>query len=128
MELKKLKHVLYIDDDTDDLELLGDALQQVCPGVKVTPLLNCETIFATLDAVGIPDVIVLDMSLPGKSGIDCLKELREHERYSHIPVVMYSTSPWNTDEAKRYGAHILMQKGYSFADVVEFVNQLCKVI
>jgi CheY-like chemotaxis protein len=128
MELKKLKHVLYVDDDTDDLEVLGDALRQVCPGIKITTLLNCNTLFATLDSVGIPDVIILDMNLPGKSGIDCLKELREHERYNYIPVVMYSTSERNTDEAKRYGAHVLMQKGYSFADVVEFVNQLCMVI
>ena len=46
----------------------------------------------------VPDVIFLDLNMPGLDGKACLAEIRRQEKFSATPVIILSTSTWLTGE------------------------------
>lgn len=75
-------HILLIDDDAELAGLLGDYLQQ--DGFAVSLAENGENGLATLQGQHV-DAVVLDYMLPGQSGIDVLRQLRQ---LGNTPVLM----------------------------------------
>src|SRR6187431_1767348 len=77
--------VLVVDDETDILELITFNLQR--QGLTVLTAENgIEAVRVAKDKT--PDMIVLDLMLPGKDGFTVYKELRADPRTSSIPVLM----------------------------------------
>ena len=66
--------VLLIDDDTDVLRAIGNYFEQL--GWEVTRELSGEAGLATYDRLH-PDVVMLDLHLPGMDGLEVLEKLRE---------------------------------------------------
>jgi two-component system phosphate regulon response regulator PhoB len=77
--------VLVVDDETDILDLITFNLQR--QGLKVLPAGDGVTA-VQLARDKRPDLIVLDLMLPGKDGFSVFKELRADTRTSQIPVIM----------------------------------------
>jgi two-component system, OmpR family, response regulator len=75
-------HILVVDDDPEILSLLSDYLES--QGFRVTPVTNAG---AAREAVAgdEPDLIVLDLMLPGESGLDFCRSLRKQVQ---TPVIM----------------------------------------
>ncbi|NDR59445.1 MULTISPECIES: response regulator transcription factor [Aliiruegeria] len=73
-----------------------------------------------------PDVLVLDVMLPGKSGFDILKELRGVPATGTLPVLMLTAKGQGRDRelAERYGVNRFMTKPFANAEVLEAVNAL----
>jgi CheY-like chemotaxis protein len=84
--------LLLVDDDSDDRGFFADAVAQVSSEVSCITLSNGYALLPALSENGKPDIIFLDLNMPGLSGWDCLSLLKEHDSYKDIPVVMYSTS------------------------------------
>lgn len=111
-----------IDDDADDRELFGEALkEQECQTVYYTAE-GGEEAFSLMNdnAESIPDLIFLDVNMPGMSGWECLEILKAEEAYSNIPVIMYSTSSQRNDvsKAKKLGALAFLSKPYDFEELI----------
>lgn len=51
----------------------------------------------------VPDLILLDLNLPKKSGIEILDEIRRHHTLRAIPVVIFTTSDADSDASASYG-------------------------
>lgn len=85
--MTKQSKILIVEDDKSLIKLMTEALSQK----------NFEVIFA-LDsdealgkaAVRRPDLIILDVLLPAKSGFDCLKKLKSRQETRDIPVIILS--------------------------------------
>ncbi len=77
-----MDHILIVDDDPDIRELLGDYLQK--QGYRASTAADGRAMHAAL-ARGQPDLIVLDLMLPGEDGLTLCRELRAH---SDLPVIM----------------------------------------
>jgi CheY-like chemotaxis protein len=120
--IETVSHVFYVDDDPEDLELFASALHELRPEIKLTTLVDCCELFTKLEEAGTPDVIILDINMPVKTGIECLKELKEHEAYKHIPVIIYSTTTHSVPQAEQQGAALFVQKGNSLAELNEFAT------
>lgn len=73
-----------------------------------------------------PDVVVLDVMLPNRSGFDILREVRADERLGDLPVLMLTAKGQAKDRelAEQYGANKFMTKPFSNAEVVAAVNDL----
>lgn len=73
-----------------------------------------------------PDLVILDVMLPGKSGIDIVRDLREIEELRALPVLMLTARGQLRDRemAERAGVTRFMTKPFSNAEVLAAVRDL----
>ena len=73
-----------------------------------------------------PDLIILDVMLPGKSGFDILHEIRQTDAISQTPVLMLTAKGQSKDReaAKAAGANLFMTKPFSNKEIVASVKSL----
>ena len=73
----------------------------------------------------VPDLIVLDLSLPDGSGFDVLRWIARRERLKDIPVIVFtaSTDPEHARLAEEYGVRRFLQKPAEFDDLVAAIKE-----
>lgn len=93
------KIILLIDDDQDDIEIFEEALSEINPDIIFHNAENGQDAFNKLlgKEVGHPDIIFLDVNMPGMNGWHFLTKLKLDPAYNQIPVIMYSTSSAKKD-------------------------------
>lgn len=87
--------VLITDDDDDDRYFLRQAIERKIAKVTVIEAQNGEEALKSLTVVTPRkrvDLVLLDMNMPGISGLDVLGELRKNPQTRNTPAVMISTS------------------------------------
>src|SRR5690348_12320526 len=101
------KHICFADDDPDDHLVFSTAFDEAFPGVALYPFYHCEELLAFLNDENrpLPDMIFLDLNMPGNERFDCLRTIKKTPRLQHIQVVIYTTSNYYKDaeEALRSG-------------------------
>lgn len=117
------KHVLVIEDEPNIIEAISFILSR--DGWKVDTHSNGQTAIATVHAKR-PDLIILDVMLPGMSGYDILRGLREEEDTADLPVLMLTARGQSKDRemAEKIGASRFMTKPFSNAEVLDAVRAL----
>ena len=96
--------ILIIDDDQDDIEILSQAFTSC--GVETVHYVNSAMqAFIYLEKQTskecLPKLIVTDLYLPGISGAEFLRDLKNMDAYKHIPVLVLSTIK-NEQEIEKY--------------------------
>lgn len=108
--------VLVADDDPEILSLLCIRLKRA--GYKVLEATDGEE---TLEAVRehFPDLVVLDVMMPGKNGWEVARELRHDARFKNIGIVMLTAIGEKINEmtSPLYGADEYVDKPFEFADL-----------
>ena len=93
---KKKLNILLADDDADDCFFFEKALKEIPIESNLTIVRDGEQLMNyLLENSSIPggtDIIFLDLSMPRKTGFECLQEIKENDRLKNIQVVMLSTS------------------------------------
>lgn len=130
-ELKPIDILLVEDSPTDVLitqEAFGQArllnkLHVVEDGVAALAFLRQQGLYA---AAPRPDLILLDLNLPKKSGREVLAELKDDEDLKIIPVVVLTTSQAEEDVLKSYNLHAncYVAKPVDFTKFVEVVHSI----
>ena len=124
--------ILMVEDERDHAELVIDALREVGTVKKVVIIENGETALDYMFRKGEytdkslsprPGLILLDINLPGKNGLEVLEAIRREKCFSTIPIVVLTTSP--SAEAVRQTAE-LGANDYVIkpADFGEFLNRI----
>ena len=116
-----------VDDDRDDTELFADALRELDLPIEFNFAFDCEGLTTGLlqDKFN-PQIIFLDINMPGMSGWQCLESLKKGDRTKHIPVIMYSTSSAILDGRKaiQRGALGFYEKPSRFEWLKEFLEMV----
>jgi CheY-like chemotaxis protein len=124
--------VLLVDDDLGDVLLVreafedhkvGNVLSVVSDGVEAMRYVRAEGEHA--DATR-PDLILLDLNLPRKSGIEVLAEIKSDPLLSSIPVVVLTTSEAEEDIVRAYKLHAnaYITKPVDFEQFSQIVHQI----
>ena len=117
---------LLVDDSITDMQVLSSCLRQ--GGIDV---LVAQTGEEALDKVTVyqPDVIVLDVVLPGVSGFELCRELKAQTSTSKIPIVLCSTKGSDMDKfwGMKQGADAYLAKPIDQEELVRTVKQLIKL-
>jgi CheY-like chemotaxis protein len=109
--------ILYADDDSDDRMLVQEAFSEIEQSVSCITVCDGRQLLQLLNKVqNLPDVVFLDINMPGMDGRECLIELKRDRRFRNIPVVIYSTTSSQTEikDYLRLGAMSFIQKPDSY--------------
>ena len=87
-------HILLADDDMDDRTFFDKVLREIPITTKLSTVNNGEQLMDWLfgNADRLPDVLFLDLSMPRKTGYECLAEIKENEKLRSLTVIMLTTS------------------------------------
>lgn len=111
-------HIMLADDDEDDRLFFQEAFEEVKINYRISTFNDGEQLMAHLNETSnpLPDIIFLDLNMPRKSGIECLKEIRANERLKKISVAIYSTSSSEQDIEDTFvsGANVYIRKPNDF--------------
>ena len=100
--------ILLVDDDSDDLQVIAEALKEEHPNLHVTQSGNGSDALRHLsESSDYPHLIILDINMNGIGGKETLKLLKATKRYSHIPIVMFTSS--NDDNDRKFCEEYGMQ-------------------
>ncbi|MEL6242915.1 MAG: response regulator [Pseudomonadota bacterium] len=119
------KHVLLVEDELNIIEAMQFLLSR--EGWQVDSHSDGATAMDRVRQIR-PDLVVLDYMLPGKSGMDILKELRADEDFSDLPVLMLTArgQSRDRDQAERAGVSRFMTKPFSNQEVLNAVRDLVR--
>ena len=117
------KRVMLIEDEPNIIEAISFILSR--EGLSVDTHSDGTTANDKLRASP-PDLLILDVMLPGKSGYDILRELREEADTAELPVLMLTARGQSRDRemAERAGVSAFMTKPFSNAEMLEQVHAL----
>ena len=118
-------HIMLADDDEDDRLFFKEAFEEVKIKYDISTFNDGEQLMQYLNQHGnpLPDIIFLDLNMPRKSGMECLREIRQDDRLKRISVAIYSTSSSEQDIEDTFvaGANVYIKKPNDF-------NMLKKVL
>ena len=123
--MENKKHIVIIDDEQDILELLRYNLDKI--GYRTTCLLDGESAIKEIRE-SIPDLILLDLMLPGIDGLDVCRILKNSEQTAKIPIIMITAKGEDTDVVKglEIGADDYVTKPFSLKVLFARVNALIR--
>ncbi|MCK5548237.1 MAG: response regulator [Thermoplasmata archaeon] len=125
--------ILVVEDDENHRELIAEAIRGASVSSDVVCVENGEKALRYLHGKGeysdkkegsIPDLILLDIRLPGMNGKQVLAVIKSHKRTRVIPVIMLTASAHNRDVEECYsvGASGYIVKPISFDEFTEIVK------
>jgi DNA-binding response OmpR family regulator len=116
-------HVLLIEDEANILEAIGFILSRA--GWDVQGHGKGDTALEEIRRQS-PDIVVLDVMLPGRSGLDILRELRATPEFKALPVLMLTAKGQakDRDMALALGANAFLTKPFANGELVETLARL----
>lgn len=125
-----LPPILLVEDNPVDLDLTLRAFRKKRFANEIQVARDGEEALAFMDrwAAGEPwpAVILLDINMPKVSGLDVLREIKAHEQFRRIPVVILTSSREDRDlkEAYDLGVNSYIEKPVSFSKFMEVADQI----
>jgi len=122
MRLKADAHILIVDDDQDIRTLLHDFLKK--RGLRVSVACDSEEMETVLSRAPV-DLLILDVMLPGKSGIEICREIRLRSR---VPIIMLTAINETTDRVVglEMGADDYVSKPFEPAELLARVRAVLR--
>lgn len=126
--------ILLVEDNPADIEITRQALQAaevqndlhvICDGVTALRFLRRQEEFVEAPR---PDLVLLDLNLPGKDGRTVLHEIKADAELCSMPVVILSSSsaPSDIRDAYRLHANSYVTKPIDFPEFVELLVGVCE--
>lgn len=118
-----MARIIIVDDDEIVAEIVSEALEGA--GHMVSAVHDGDAAMATI-AGSEPDLLILDYSLPGRTGMDILRELRSLPQSANLPVMMVTGRSGRLlmIRAEQTGADDYIVKPFEPADLVRRVEAL----
>lgn len=129
--------VIYADDDPDDIELVEDAFRHFSNNVEVITFGDGSQVLSYLknlsDTDPAPCLIILDINMPVLNGKETLIRLRQVDKFTDVPAVLFTTSSMPLDKsfAERYNAGFITKPlGYEQMEIItkEFIDHCTEEI
>jgi chemotaxis family two-component system response regulator Rcp1 len=126
--------ILVVDDNPVDVRLIVEALKQTNRHNSIIVLQDGDETIKFMHKEGayvnapVPDVILLDLNIPKKSGLEVLKEIKSDPLINYIPIVILTTSDAERDIAQSYElkANCYITKPFDIEDFFDTIKTIEK--
>jgi len=115
------RNILVVDDNPDIITIVRNILEG--RGYAVQSAVNGREVFTRLGE-GRPDVIILDIMMPGMDGLEVLSKLREDPETATIPVILLTAKSQYEDilEGYRLGTDYYITKPFTSTQIINGIN------
>jgi len=119
------KKVLIVEDEHDLIRLIKYNLEK--EGFRVSSVTDGSLVMAELRREE-PDLLVLDLMLPGMDGLEICRQVRRHDRYAGIPILMLTARSGEADRVVglELGADDYVTKPFSMRELVARIRALLR--
>jgi twitching motility two-component system response regulator PilH len=118
-----IKNILIVEDSPTDRQFLTDILAK--NGYQVSTAENAEEALTKVKQAK-PDLVLMDVILPGQNGYQATRTLSKDEATKHIPIILCTTKTQETDRVwgMRQGARDYVVKPVNQADLLAKIAAL----
>ena len=122
--------IFYVEDDQDFAFIMQYAVKEVKDDLIVSIVEDGTEAMKMLNKFvedqHKPKLILLDLNLPGLSGLDLLKRIKEIPYFKYVPVVLFSTSddPVDVKRSLEFGANAYLTKPDGYTNLINCVQSL----
>ncbi len=123
--------VLYIEDNEDYVEFMERSLKKINSELSLKVINDGKKAYEFFENItekdNLPQLILLDIKLPGCSGMEVLSSIRKQDATKYIPVIMFSSSENAKDmmEASEHGANAYIVKPIGLSSLTATLKSLC---
>jgi CheY-like chemotaxis protein len=119
--------IFYTDDDHEDLEFFREIVSDINENWHVVTQNNGAQLLHDLEnPPPHPYLVFLDINMPGMTGFEVLKSVRQKKHHSDLPIVMFSTSSDDTaiEKSRMLGATFYMSKSGVFDQLKKSIEHV----
>ncbi|WP_100612480.1 response regulator [Confluentibacter lentus] len=124
-------NIILADDDADDRLFFTDAFEELKINTRVKTFNDGVYLMDYLNTENcvLPNVLFLDLNMPRKSGLECLRELKKFDKFNDIAIAIYSTSASEEDIEKTFimGANIYIKKPNDFKTLKKVLQEVVTI-
>ena len=122
--------ILYVEDNEDYIDFVKRALKRIDSNVTLTAVTDGKAAMSSMENViqsSRYKLILLDIHMPGITGIEILQKIRRQKELSCIPIVMMSTSdnPKDVEASYQSGANGYLVKPVGIQPLTNTMKSLC---
>jgi CheY-like chemotaxis protein len=125
--------ILHVEDEPSDRLIVSLAFQKAAPSVKLHAVVNGDEAISYLSGLGIyanrelhpmPHLVLLDLKLPRRSGLEVLEWIRSRPESASLPVFMMTSSqePSDLERAYALGVNSYLVKSVDLKEMRELVK------
>ena len=118
-------NILLVDDEKDFVETLADRLK--LRNINVMTTLNGDEALKLIEENDF-DVIVLDVQMPGKTGIETLKEIKNVEQISQVIMLTGHATVKTAIEGMKNGAYDYLMKPTDIDELIDKINNAYQLV
>src|SRR5579862_341303 len=126
-----MEKVFIVDDDPDDRQIIMQAFVENHSQFGCLFFENAGQLLNSMNTEGneLPNLILLDLNMPGITGLQALKEIRQNKKFAQIPVIVLTTSKLKKDRVSSYelGASWFLTKPDSFSKLLKIVDAIIRL-
>lgn len=124
-----VKCLLIVDDDRDEHFLIKETIGESDYNPIIKTVQDGNKLMSLILNEPLPDLILLDLNMPKKSGIECLCDLRASAKSAYLPIVVLSTSTKISDIEACYanGANLFFSKPYDFESLKKLIYLILSI-
>ena len=121
-------NIALADDDSDDRLFFTDAFDELKLKSKVLLFNDGIELMEYLNDTNnaLPNLLFLDLNMPKKSGLECLKDIKATSRLSDMVIAIYSTSASEEDIENTFvkGANVYIKKPNDFEKLKKVLSEV----
>ncbi|ADY30292.1 MULTISPECIES: response regulator [Cellulophaga] len=126
-----IMNIVLADDDSDDRLLFEEAIEEIDVKTNLSLFKDGKELidYLVLPEAVLPEIVFLDLNMPVKNGMQCLKEIRNNDTLKDLCVAIYSTSSSEQDIEETFvnGANIYINKPNSFSALKKVIEKIVKI-
>jgi DNA-binding NarL/FixJ family response regulator len=120
--MKSKLTILIVDDNKNYTKRIASLLSDTERVSTIDLAYNCDEATVLLDRE--PDLVVLDINMPGQNGISLLRQIKDSGNNCDVIMMTNHTDERYREECKRLGASFFLDKTYDFERLSDIVHTL----
>lgn len=124
-------NIILADDEDNDRLLFVDALKELKLKINIHTVNDGVELMEYLNNGNniLPQLIFLDLNMPRKNGLECLKEIKSNSKLNDIAIAIFSTSMSENDieQTLMNGANVYINKPNSFDELKQALKKVITI-